>query len=79
MEIKEDKLLDVRGQVCPMPIVKAAIEMKRLAAGQVLKILATDRGALADVPAWADDTDNQLLDSREEDGALVFYVRKGEA
>jgi TusA-related sulfurtransferase len=41
-----------------------------------VKLLATDRGARADVPAWADDTGNELVASGEEDGALVFYVRK---
>jgi TusA-related sulfurtransferase len=78
MPVKEDKLLDARGLLCPMPIVKAGKEMKTLQPGQVLKILATDRGAIADMPAWAEDTENELLEWLEEDGALVFYIRKGE-
>jgi TusA-related sulfurtransferase len=44
--------------------------------GQVVKVLATDRGALADIPAWAEDTGNQLLATAEEDGALVFWIQK---
>jgi TusA-related sulfurtransferase len=75
---KEDKLLDARGLLCPMPVVKAGKEMKSLTEGQVLKVLATDRGAIADFPAWAEDTGNALLDWREEQGVLVFYLRKGE-
>ncbi len=51
-DIKETKTLDARGLLCPMPIVKANKEMKALAAGDVLKVLATDRGAIADFPAW---------------------------
>ena len=74
----ENKLLDARGLLCPMPVVKAGKEMKGLAEGQVLKVLATDRGAIADFPAWAEDTGNTLLDWREEQGVLVFYLRKGE-
>jgi TusA-related sulfurtransferase len=34
--VKEDRLLDARGLLCPMPVVKAAKEMKSLEAGQVL-------------------------------------------
>jgi TusA-related sulfurtransferase len=49
-----------------------------MAPGQVLKVLATDRGAIADFPAWAEDTGNHLLAWHEEDGALVFLLRKGE-
>jgi TusA-related sulfurtransferase len=78
MELKEDKLLDARGLLCPMPVVKAGKEMKTLEPGQVLKILATDRGSIADVPAWAEDTGNELLEWHEEDGVLVYLVRKGE-
>lgn len=78
MPVKEDKLVDARGLLCPMPIVKVGQEMKTLQPGQVLKILSTDRGAIADMPAWAEDTENELLEWHQEDDALVFYIRKGE-
>jgi TusA-related sulfurtransferase len=79
MQIQEHLTLDARGLLCPMPIVKANKEIKTLAAGQILKILATDRGAIADFPAWADDTGHELMSWREEgDGTLVFYIRKAE-
>ncbi len=78
-DIKEDKVLDARGLLCPMPIVKASKDMKTLSPGQVLKVLATDRGAIADFPAWADDTGNELLTWHEAgDGTLVFYLKKSE-
>ncbi len=76
MDIKEDKLLDASGLACPMPVVKAAKEIKTLAAGQILKIVATDHGSVADIPAWADDTGNELLARNEEGGKYVFWVRK---
>jgi tRNA 2-thiouridine synthesizing protein A len=76
-DVKEDRLLDASGLSCPMPVVKAAKEMKALQPGQVLKIVATDRGSLADIPAWAEDTGNELLESREEEKRYVFLVRKG--
>jgi TusA-related sulfurtransferase len=73
------QLVDTRGMLCPMPIVLANKAMKALSPGDVLKVLATDKGALKDFPAWAEDTDNELLSSGEEDGALVFLIRKGQA
>jgi tRNA 2-thiouridine synthesizing protein A len=76
MQLQEDRLLDARGLLCPMPIVKASKEMKTLEPGQVLKILATDRGSIADMPAWAEDTGNELLEWHERDGVLVYFVRK---
>ena len=76
MDVKEDRVLDASGLSCPMPIVKAAKEMRALEPGQVLKIIATDHGSLADVPAWAEDTGNELLASLSEGGKYVFLVRK---
>ena len=66
-QIQEDHILDARGLLCPMPVVKAAKEIKGLEPGQVLKILATDRGSIADMPAWAADrqTPRRRLSARE--------------
>jgi tRNA 2-thiouridine synthesizing protein A len=76
-DIKEDRLLDASGLSCPMPVVKAAKEMRGLEPGQVLKIVATDRGSVADIPAWAEDTGNELLQTQSEGGRYIFLVRKG--
>ena len=78
-EIQEAQVLDARRLSCPMPVVKTAKAIKAMEPGQVLKIMATDRGSIADVPAWADSTGNTLLDWHEEGDTLVFYVRKKEA
>jgi TusA-related sulfurtransferase len=73
----EDRVFDASGLMCPMPVVKAAREMKSLAPGQVLKIIATDRGSVADVPAWAADSGHDLIASATEGNVFVFFVRKG--
>lgn len=78
-EYTEDRVLDTMGLLCPMPVVKASKEFRGLEPGTVVKILATDRGAIADFPAWAEDTGNELLGWHEEDdGVLVFFIEKGE-
>ena len=76
-DIIETEVLDATGLLCPMPVVKASKVMKSMASGEVLKILATDRGSVADFPAWASDTGNELLHQHEEDEVFVFFVRKG--
>jgi TusA-related sulfurtransferase len=74
--IEEDRVVDARDLLCPMPILATTKQMRLLEPGQVLKVLATDRGALADIPAWAEDTGNELIGSSEEAGVLVFWIRK---
>ncbi|HLH68996.1 MAG TPA: sulfurtransferase TusA family protein [Candidatus Dormibacteraeota bacterium] len=76
-DVKEDRTLDCRGQLCPMPVVRVGREMGELEPGQILKVMATDRGAIVDLPAWARDTGNEVLRWREEDDHVVFYLRKG--
>lgn len=77
MQITEDKLVDARDLMCPMPVLAATKAMRNLSPGQVLKVLATDRGSLADIPAWAEANGDELLQSGEDGGVFVFYVCKG--
>jgi tRNA 2-thiouridine synthesizing protein A len=73
----EDRVLDCRGLQCPMPVVWVGREIRALGPGRVLKVLATDRGAVADFPAWAIDTGNEVLQWHEDGDHLVFYIRRG--
>lgn len=61
----------------PQNALRAAFPaLDQLIEQQPVKMLATDRGALVDSLAWAEDTGNELLASGEEDGAVVFWIRK---
>ena len=75
--------LDVKGQNCPMPVVKTRGAFDDLAAGEVLEVIATDSGSVSDIAGWAESTDNaELVDQTEatEDGEDVYkhYLRKTE-
>lgn len=76
-----DKILDVRGLACPMPIVKARQEIQQLPIGQVLKVLSTDRGSVKDFQGWAQTAKNiELLDQQieQENGTEIYvhYVKR---
>jgi len=76
-----DKMLDVRGLSCPMPIVKARQEVNTLQPGQVLKVLSTDRGSVKDFQGWAQAAKNiELLaqETEQMDGKelYVHYVKR---
>lgn len=77
-DIAVDEVVDARDLMCPMPILAATKAMRRLNADQVIKVLATDRGALSDIPAWAEDNGYELLFSGTEGNVLVFLIRKTE-
>lgn len=72
-----DKELDASGLACPLPIVKTKKALNDMTSGQVLKIVSTDRGSIADMAAFAEQTGNPLLSSSEEGGKYVFMMKKG--
>jgi tRNA 2-thiouridine synthesizing protein A len=76
MTYQVDKVVDARGQVCPMPIVNLAKGFKDLATGQILVLMATDPGAKKDVAAWAEKTGHILLETVEDGGVMTFYLKK---
>ena len=76
-QIDVTETLDVKGQSCPMPVVKTKQAIDDLDGGDVLEVLATDSGSMSDIDGWADGTDGVSLLSQEEDGDLYrHYVQK---
>lgn len=75
--------LDVKGQNCPMPVIKTKGAFDDLPVGETLEIVATDSGSMSDIAGWAESTAGaELVDQEEatEGGQDVYkhYVRKTE-
>ena len=68
--------LDARGLNCPLPILRTKKAMTSMAAGDVLKIVATDPGSVKDMEAYAKQTGNELIGSSENNGEYTFYIKK---
>lgn len=74
--MQETTILDAKGLKCPMPIVRTAQAIKTLASGQLLEVLATDPGAVADFAAWSRSTGNALVASSADGGVYRFIIRR---
>ena len=74
-ELEVTETLDVKGLSCPMPVVKTKQAVDELDDGDVLEVLATDRGSLSDIEGWADSTPGVELRAQEEgtDGGETVY------
>lgn len=70
------KHLDWSGLACPLPIAKTAKEMKDVASGETVEVLATDPGSVPDFNAWCKSTGNELVEQTEEGGTFRFVLRK---
>lgn len=69
--------LDAKGLQCPMPVIKARQEIDKIAAGEVLQVLATDPGSVADFESWTKMSGHELLQSDEAEGVFTYLVKKG--
>lgn len=76
MDHPADLTIDAKGQKCPMPVLLASRGIKKLESGQVMLIEATDGGSKSDIPSWAKDTGNELLESSAADGIYCYVIRK---
>ncbi len=75
-DVKPDQVLDLKGLLCPMPVVKLSIAIKKLTQGQVIEGIATDPGVMADIPAWARTSGNELLSIQQQGKEYHFIVKK---
>jgi tRNA 2-thiouridine synthesizing protein A len=74
--MKADKVMDLKGLPCPMPVVKVSKGIKEVDVGQVLEAITTDPGALSDFPAWAKTSGNEILETVQGDGVIKFYIKR---
>lgn len=68
--------VDAKGLACPMPIVRTKKAIDQIESGEVLEVLASDKGSKADIKAWADKIGHQYLGTIEEGDVLKHYIRK---
>ncbi|WP_100372272.1 sulfurtransferase TusA family protein [Bacillus sp. FJAT-45037] len=74
--MNSNKVLNAEGLACPMPIIKTKKEMDTLESGQVLEIHATDKGAQADMAAWAKTSGHELMHQEQDGNVFKFWIKK---
>lgn len=73
----EPVVIDVRGLKCPLPVLKAAKRMERLAAGTRCRILATDPMAAIDIPHFCNERGHRLVGHSQDGEELSFDIETG--
>jgi tRNA 2-thiouridine synthesizing protein A len=71
-----DTLLDTRGLKCPLPVLRARKAMQSVAAGEVLRVLATDPGTVRDFEVFCDATGHELVEHSQDESEFTFRIRK---
>ena len=74
-DITPTQELDARGLNCPLPVLKTKKAIKGLSSGDVLKVVATDPGSVADMAAFSRRTGHEILDQSEGGGDYTFFFK----
>ena len=76
MAIQADQVLDCSGMVCPEPILKTNMTIKKMDTGKILEMIGTDLGTKNDIVAWASRTGNELLETVDDGTKQHFFIKK---
>ena len=68
--------LDVRGLLCPLPVLKARKRLAGMKPGECLRVSATDPAAAIDFPHYCRESGNALVEQSQDGAVLVFIIRK---
>jgi TusA-related sulfurtransferase len=71
-----DAELDASGLNCPLPLLKAKMQLNQLARGAVLKVIATDAGSQRDFRTFARLSGNLLLQETADAGVYRYWLQK---
>lgn len=70
------RIVDARGLLCPLPVLKLRKHLKSLAIGDVIELDADDPAAIVDVPHFCAESGHDLLSTSDVDGMQVYLIRK---
>ncbi|WP_024301069.1 sulfurtransferase TusA family protein [Pseudogulbenkiania sp. MAI-1] len=75
--MQPDRLIDLSGLNCPLPILRSKKALAEMDSGTVLEVIATDPGAPKDFEAFCRQTGNALLVSETTaEGKFRMVIRR---
>ena len=79
MSDKPDYQLDARGLYCPEPVMLLHNQVRDMAEGEVLEIVATDPSTQRDVPKFCQFLGHELVSENHDGKDFRYVIRKGVA
>ena len=74
--MSETKVIDARDTFCPGPLMELISHIKHVGVGDVIELLSTDQGSVADVPEWVKKVGHEVVGSEQIGNVWHIKVRK---
>jgi tRNA 2-thiouridine synthesizing protein A len=71
-----ETVLDLRGLLCPIPVLRAKTALRRLPVGGTLVLECTDPLTVIDIPHFVSQTGHALDGQKQTAGLYVFRIVK---
>jgi tRNA 2-thiouridine synthesizing protein A len=71
------QVIDARGLLCPLPVIRLQEAAKRLASGMEVELIGTDPGILYDVPAWCRVHGHKILKTWQQNDQYHVLLALG--
>lgn len=72
-----DKYLDVRGLVCPEPVMLLHKAVREIQVGEVIEVRATDPSTQRDIPKFCGFLGHELISTQVQEEEYWYWVKKG--
>lgn len=79
MLIKPDHILDATGLLCPEPVMLLHNQIRDMAVGATVQVLATDPSTARDIPRFCIFLGHELLQQEWVDDHYCYLLRKQES
>lgn len=75
-ETKVARTVDAKGLSCPLPVIQAKKGISSIEVGELLEVLSTDPGSMADFKAWARSTGHDLVLAEQAGDVFTYHIRR---
>lgn len=75
-EMTVDAVLDASGLNCPEPVMMLHNKVRDLAAGALLKVIATDPSTQRDIPKFCIFLGHELVGQQQDADSYLYWIRK---
>ncbi len=68
--------IDAKGLACPLPVIRAKKGISSVEIGEVIEVVSTDPGSMADFQAWARSTGHELVSAQQDGSVYTYLIRR---
>jgi tRNA 2-thiouridine synthesizing protein A len=72
-----DRFLDIRGKQCPLTFVYTKVQLEKMQAGKILKVITDFRAAFSNIPkSVVKQNLGEIIHQYEEGNEKTFWIKR---